>query len=260
MDDLGVFAEQLRRDGFDARGDLFNGQVGLIVGPKGLDRKRLPSDAKGLFFPLWELNHKANRPLVSARKFHEVFEGRPPDWLFNRPYNEEQPQLVQDSVEQPISAPADPRVRLIGPHEVDLVFEVFHSQQGKHGVLARLHNRKITNLSNCRVLVRDVRSFDRGRGLLRESSGFKAVRILGENCPAGFESRNAWLMRIEADHLEAGDTVGGGVMQWPTGDKTETQKWRLFLSVSAEGLEEWMPEVDFDWTLGSDTIRMQTGT
>lgn len=86
MNDLEAFVAQLRREGFDARTDLFNGQVGLIVGPHGLDPKRMPPDTAGLFFPLWELNYTGNRPLVEARKFHEIFENRPSDWRFNRPY------------------------------------------------------------------------------------------------------------------------------------------------------------------------------
>jgi hypothetical protein len=86
MDDLGAFVTELRRKGFDARTDLFNGQVGLIVGPNGLDPKRLPPDTAGLFFPLWELNYNPNRALVEARKFHEIFESRPSGWKFNRPY------------------------------------------------------------------------------------------------------------------------------------------------------------------------------
>jgi hypothetical protein len=88
MADLHWFAAELTLEGFDAKSDLYNGQLGLIVGPKGLDPKRLPPETAGLFFPLWELNHPANRPLVAARKFHEVFENRPSDWQFNRPYQQ----------------------------------------------------------------------------------------------------------------------------------------------------------------------------
>ncbi len=85
MDDLGLFVARLRSEGFDARTDLFNGQVGLIVGPNGLDPRRMPPDTAGLFFPLWELNYTANRGLVDARRFHDIFENRPSDWKVNRP-------------------------------------------------------------------------------------------------------------------------------------------------------------------------------
>ena len=88
MDDLGAFVARLRSEGFDARTDLFNGQVGLIVGPNGLDSKRMPPETAGLFFPLWELNYVPNRPLVEARMFHEIFERRPPNWKFNIPYRQ----------------------------------------------------------------------------------------------------------------------------------------------------------------------------
>jgi hypothetical protein len=84
--DVQDFAKRLEGEGFDARTDLLNGQVGLIVGPKGLDPNRMPPDTMGLFFPLWELNHTTNRPLVDARRFHDIFENRPKDWAFNRPY------------------------------------------------------------------------------------------------------------------------------------------------------------------------------
>jgi hypothetical protein len=86
MNDLGAFVARLRSEGFDARTDLFNGQVGLIVGPNGLDPRRMPPETAGLFFPLWELNYVPNRALVEARDFHGIFENRPPDWMFNRPY------------------------------------------------------------------------------------------------------------------------------------------------------------------------------
>jgi hypothetical protein len=60
MDQEKVFAQQLEREGFDARGDLFNGQIGVIVGPKGLDLTRMPPDEIGIFFPLWEINAPEN--------------------------------------------------------------------------------------------------------------------------------------------------------------------------------------------------------
>ena len=90
---LGRFADQLWREGFDASTDLFNGQVGLIVGPKGLDERRLPPEMAGLFFPLWEVNYQENRPYVEARRFHDIFENRPKDWTFNRPYQRSTAQM-----------------------------------------------------------------------------------------------------------------------------------------------------------------------
>lgn len=86
MDDLENFASGLRSEGFDARADLYNGQLGLIVGPKGLDRRRIPPETAGLFFPLWELNHNSNRLLVETRRFHDLAEHRPKEWKFDQPY------------------------------------------------------------------------------------------------------------------------------------------------------------------------------
>jgi hypothetical protein len=83
MFQVDAFARQLRNEGFDARGNVFNGTVGVIVGPKGLDPKRMPSDLSAFFFPLWELNDGHNRALVSSRRFHEIFEKRPEDWQAN---------------------------------------------------------------------------------------------------------------------------------------------------------------------------------
>lgn len=96
MDDLGAFVARLRSEGFDARTDLFNGQVGLIVGPNGLDPKRMPPETAGLFFPLWELNYTPNRALVEARKFHEIFESRPLNWEFNRAHHRTVDQVRLD--------------------------------------------------------------------------------------------------------------------------------------------------------------------
>jgi len=91
--DLAGLVTELRSEGLDARADLFNGQVGLIIGPKGLDPSRLPPETAGLFFPLWELNFTPNRPFVQARKFHEIFESRPNDWRFNQPYQRSADQV-----------------------------------------------------------------------------------------------------------------------------------------------------------------------
>jgi hypothetical protein len=76
----GEFIKQLRSEGFDARSDVFNGQVGVIVGPKGLDARRMPPDEIGIFHPLWELNDPANQRLVFERRFHDIAEKRQPGW------------------------------------------------------------------------------------------------------------------------------------------------------------------------------------
>src|SRR5580704_8380933 len=89
--DLGAFVMRLRSEGFDARTDLFDEQVGLIVGPNGLDPRRMPPNTAGLFFPLWELNYTRNRVFVEDRKFHEICESLLPGWN-NRAY---QPNVDQ---------------------------------------------------------------------------------------------------------------------------------------------------------------------
>src|ERR1017187_4595582 len=86
-EDVGAFARELRSEGFDARRIvLFDEQIGLMVGPKGLDPQRMPPGEEMLFFPLWELNYEANRPLVAARRFHEIVEHRPPEYRPDQPY------------------------------------------------------------------------------------------------------------------------------------------------------------------------------
>jgi hypothetical protein len=80
MDDIGKLVNELRCNGFDASKGLLNGYLGLLVGPKGLDTKRLPRDTKTIFFPLWEINDPANKQLVQSRDFHTLYESRPPNW------------------------------------------------------------------------------------------------------------------------------------------------------------------------------------
>ena len=77
---FGDFVKDLNAEGFDARSDIFNGQVGVIVGPKGLDPKRLPPDEIGIFFPLWELNDPTNFGFVTNRQFHDIVDQRKPGW------------------------------------------------------------------------------------------------------------------------------------------------------------------------------------
>lgn len=146
MKDLGTLVARLRGEGFDARTDLFNGQVGLIVGPNGLDPKRMPPDTAGLFFPLWELNYVPNRALVEARKFHEIFEHRPTDWKFNRPYQRNVDQgrldlhhwnrsaallgdkLLEDDIQREL-------VRRFPPNEFPVNIDVVGGQQQTYAVV-----------------------------------------------------------------------------------------------------------------------------
>ena len=81
---LALLAEQLRREGFEARDDIFAGQSGLLLGPKGLDPARMTEDQTTLFFPNWEWTDPANQERVAAREFHEIFENRPSDWKLSR--------------------------------------------------------------------------------------------------------------------------------------------------------------------------------
>lgn len=104
---LGRFADQLKSEGFDARTDIFNGQLGLIVGPGGLDARRMLHNEAALFFPLWELNCEANRPLVVERRFHDIVEHRPKDWQYNRPHPKGQEGPSESS--QPTGAAAKRR-------------------------------------------------------------------------------------------------------------------------------------------------------
>jgi hypothetical protein len=247
MNSVAAFVTLLGDEGFDARCDLFNGQVGVIVGPEGLDSSRMPPETQGLLFPLWELNQRANRALVVERRFHDMFERRTPDWQLHRPHPE---------VEAEVNSIRQSEFRLIGPHDVDLVLEIFHSPEGRRGVLARLHNRRVAGLSSCSVIVTDARSFDATRQSFRESAGFNRIEVLKEDCGAGFESRNAWLLRIEGNHIEVGAYVNQCIMLWPTGDKSDRERWRLYLKMTSKGLDEWTQEVECEWVRGSKAIRI----
>ncbi len=74
------FIQGLKAEGFDAKDDLFRGQIGVLVGPRGLDPQRLPPNAAAFFFPLWELNDPANLAAVASRDFHRIVENRAPGW------------------------------------------------------------------------------------------------------------------------------------------------------------------------------------
>jgi hypothetical protein len=84
MYNLYRFAEELQAEGFDAYENFFNGQVGLVVGPTGLDPERLPSGQIGFFLPLWEINAQTNRLMIARRQFHDLVESRPKGWEFNK--------------------------------------------------------------------------------------------------------------------------------------------------------------------------------
>lgn len=85
MYNLSRFAEVLKAEGFDASEYFLGGQVGLVVGPAGLDPKRLPCGQLGFFLPLWEINAPRNRWMIARRQFHDLVENRPKGWEFNRP-------------------------------------------------------------------------------------------------------------------------------------------------------------------------------
>jgi hypothetical protein len=89
MTDLDAFVADLRKEGFDARSDIFNGQIGLVVGPGGLDPARMPPNISALFLPLWEINSVPNRARIEARQFQEIIEKRPTGWQLNRPQGDQ---------------------------------------------------------------------------------------------------------------------------------------------------------------------------
>jgi len=80
---LPAFVEQLRSEGFDARATE-SPRVGVLIGPKGMDEKRMPIEensfplppkrVEALFFPVSELNRADINMLVAARKFHDMYD------------------------------------------------------------------------------------------------------------------------------------------------------------------------------------------
>ena len=83
-----TFAQELRAEGFDACADQYDGQVGLLVGPAGLNTERLPTGELAFFLPLWEVNASMNRPMIADRQFHCVVERRPEGWTYHRQYRD----------------------------------------------------------------------------------------------------------------------------------------------------------------------------
>jgi len=69
---LEELANALRAEGFDARQDVFRGQVGLLLAERHATIP--PAD----FFPPWELNQ--NLDAVVHRDFAGIKSQRPPDW------------------------------------------------------------------------------------------------------------------------------------------------------------------------------------
>ena len=69
-------ASALRLEGFDAKKHVINGELGVLIGPKGLNPLRMPPGQRTLFFPHQELTERANRPLLARRDFHRIFENR----------------------------------------------------------------------------------------------------------------------------------------------------------------------------------------
>jgi hypothetical protein len=141
ISDLDALVADLRKEGFDARSDIFNGQVGLIVGPVGLDPRRLPPDTAALFFPLWEINFMPNRELIERRRFHEVFENRPADWQLSQPtpgrinlrhWNRSASQLGSGKVEEAVQQEL---IRRYPPNLVPVNIDVLGGQAQAHATV-----------------------------------------------------------------------------------------------------------------------------
>jgi hypothetical protein len=108
-------------------------------------------------------------------------------------------------------------------------------------------NLQAINLNGCRLLVHDARSFDRRKSTFREGFGFEAVVDTCKTLFAGDKTSAAWLVRINGDHLEVGNTVSHGVLRWPRGDDSDEQQWLLRMSFDTENAEPWKFDIHVTW-------------
>jgi hypothetical protein len=121
------------------------------------------------------------------------------------------------------------------------------------GMLISIVNRRITNLTNFRVFVREARSFDSKHSRYREGYGFKPVSLLSAAALlAGDKTKRAWCVRVNDDHLEVGSDINSGILRWPQGDKSQQEMWLLTLSIEADGFNRWTFEMSVSWSPDSD--------
>jgi hypothetical protein len=108
--------------------------------------------------------------------------------------------------------------------------------QGKRGLTVAFNNERLEAIAQLFVTVFDAQSYDERQGAFRNASDFSAVRIdflsiVQPSCSAN----PIWFVRKEPDkpHLFAGNDFGHQ-MKWPENDRSETQKWRMSLGITAK--------------------------
>ena len=136
-------------------------------------------------------------------------------------------------------------LRSSSPANIWLHIERHPSQPG---LIFDVTNRRSKNLKDCSVSLIDARSFDASSGEFRDGFGLKKRRLgLHKEILAGGVTMPNWLLRVKDDHLEAGNTNGEGVLLWPKSDRSDTQLWKLSLSIEAADIEPWTLGIAIEW-------------
>lgn len=144
----------------------------------------------------------------------------------------------------------------LSPEDFELNF-ADHTSEGIDervgGMLISIGNRRIMNLNNFRVFVREARSFDSKHSRFREGYGFKPVPLLSAaTLLAGDNTKRAWCVRVNDHHLEVGSDINSGILRWPQGDKSQQEIWLLTLSIEADGYQPWTFDMSVSWSPDSD--------
>ena len=150
-------------------------------------------------------------------------------------------------------APAD--LRLKSAQDLILQIKICGDGQGTRGLMADFINDRTENLRNCRIVVRDARSFEGRKQTYREGFGLRPVLVANHpSVLAGDQSTDTWLVRIAGDHLEVGSGTGDGILLWPKGDPVEAETWLLSLTITADNLDPWRVDLRLAWARQADLL------
>ena len=130
------------------------------------------------------------------------------------------------------------------------------------GLIFTVTNRRTKNIKDCRVRLVEAQSFDAEASDYREGLAVKISELgLQKEILAGDEAGPYWLLAVRNGCLELGNTSGEGGLRWPAGDASDTQVWRLVLSVEAQDIEPWAPALTVEWqqTANTMSVRQDSG-
>ncbi|HXJ41390.1 MAG TPA: hypothetical protein VNH18_19065 [Bryobacteraceae bacterium] len=137
----------------------------------------------------------------------------------------------------------------------DLSVEFLRRPDTNPAILVRLHSSGTDDLYMCRIVVREGRSFDPIKRAYRQGIAFNAVALYIPQLPAGARSNFGSMVRVVDNQLELANDVAQNKLTWPAGDDSDHQDWKLFVTVSATGIESWDKEICISWTRSTRDLR-----